>query len=450
MKRGRNGSASRATIGSVVLPRRLLVLLLLVGLAVIQGTGAFAFLPTSRKYSHTFPAFGTKERLPGLFAPKTSTTTTTTRRAMISQKEKRRLAEEQERTSALQQTEILKQQRILVSQMREIMAGNKKAAPAAVKLLKQVAHDGLADIGEEARGIVLRLFYHAKRPADVLGVLGSATTSTTANLAKEGTGPSVKEKTTLYSKYALWAHSQQEDWSSAAAFVIPLYGNEELTKKQGNIPEILESADGNKDLEDSAPFASDQEQEQLRQLAVQALAYSGQNLTLARQLLQPTIDPDSLIYAMFQAYRHKGVVADATSLWDELDTAAAVDKMNGCYSLLLEWGSEAGNIPWMERAMDGIKTPSKNHKEEEKPNHPGAVELENERDDQNEEDERHWHEPHHQPYYGYRDTYGHRRHAPHNYAPHNYNYNHHRYGNYGGGRAHGHNRGRGGYGRYGW
>ena len=48
-----------------------------------------------------------------------------------------------------------------------------------------------------------------------------------------------------------------------------------------------------------------------------------------------------------------------------------------------------------EKVEDAVDEEGKGVKDEEKPNHPEATELENEQDNQNKEDERHWHEPHH-------------------------------------------------------
>ena len=96
----------------------------------------------------------------------------------------------------------------------------------------------------------------------------------------------------------------------------------------------------------------------------------------------------------------------------------------------------------LDEAVDDIdkkeneEVKEKTKEQEGKPNHPEATELGNEQGNQDEEEEEHWHEPCHQPYDGWRPTYGYRRNTP--YDRYGYNrgyrsdYNNRGYGRGGG------------------
>ena len=341
---------AKARVGWLfTLTTTLLLLLVLLLDTTTRGASAFLFLQLP-------PSSIQSSRCRSQHPRDGATTSRTTAVAMISQKEKRRLAEQQDRMSALQKAEIVKRQRQLVTQLqRDVLPSttkNKKtAATAANKLLKNVAHDGLEDIGSEARAIVLNLFYQAQRPADVLSVLSSDSSSV------KGGDDDEEVDELLYAKYALWAHALNEEWQSAVPYSIQLYDDDDDEKDYSSKQQDKnDQAGGNNNSR--PPFSSPDEKQQLRRAAVRALTRSTdqKQLDLARQLLQPERDGGTAVIAdMFESYIRNRLVDEARLFWDELEQKQVFLDQE-MYRKLLKLGSEMADIPWMERATEALES----------------------------------------------------------------------------------------------
>ena len=80
------------------------------------------------------------------------------------------------------------------------------------KLLKNAQHDGLTDVGTDARLLAMELYYKANRPSDMLSkfLLSSEMEQEESD---EGT-----TNTIVMDSFLLWAHSNLKDWKSALPY----------------------------------------------------------------------------------------------------------------------------------------------------------------------------------------------------------------------------------------
>ena len=247
---------------------------------------------------------------------------------MISKKDKQRQREEQERIEALHSAQLEIQQHALVGKLLELH--KKKSNHAAVqKLLKNAAHDGIVDIGSEARRLALEMFYTANRPSDVLMVLSSAAGS--------------KEERE-YHQFGLWAHSVLDDWDAAAPYAESLYAGQK-----------------EKEAETGVFFSTEQDQNQLRQWAIRAFCHTGRHVDMAREKLwmPDQGDDPEITNAFLNAYLRKQFFQKAKDLWELL--LDDEKKYRGCinqesYRLLFQCGIQSGDIPFMKQVIDQLES----------------------------------------------------------------------------------------------
>jgi hypothetical protein len=260
---------------------------------------------------------------------------------MISQKDKRRGQEEQKNLAAFQEQEEEKERRLLVGKLQELQAKRKHKHGAAQKLLKNAAHDGLLDIGWEARQLAIDIFYKANRPSDVAMVLSSIHDD--VSKGPSSSSLTVKKERQIH-KFGLWAYSMLRDWDGASKYANHLYHgpseeNNEVSKN-----------------EEQNPLSSPDEQNQLRQWAIQAFTKTGQNLELSKELWKPETDGSRITNSFLQCYLRQGQFQEANALWEESDH---LDQES--YRALFKSGAKSGDIPLMTRAIDflaPVVTPS--------------------------------------------------------------------------------------------
>jgi len=140
-----------------------------------------------------------------------ATAVSTTTLCMVSRKEKRRFQEGAQKRETLEELRLAQARSQLEVQLRELLHHDKPnvAAGAAHKLLKNAQHDGLEDIGLEARRWLIVLFFKAKQhPSDLVEHL----------TAVEKAAEDNDDDRHLWGQHGLWAHAELKDWSAAAEY----------------------------------------------------------------------------------------------------------------------------------------------------------------------------------------------------------------------------------------
>lgn len=254
---------------------------------------------------------------------------------MVSQKDKRKRREEAQRTAALKEAEIIRAQKLLVVQLNELQGGRDgyKHVPQrqVKKLLKNAAHDGLEDIGPEARRFAIQTFHAANRPADVKPLLLSIHSTT---------GNDVEHRKEV-DQFGLWAFSALGEWETAAQYANHLYNN--TSNHEG-------------DDEGGNVFATVEARDQLRRAAIEAFANTGSQNT-ALELLQPDRDGTSVVNTILHGCLRTGTLEDVRRLLETLDdhqsaTISAFDKES--FRLLLKCAAQFGDIPLFEHALSNL------------------------------------------------------------------------------------------------
>ena len=253
--------------------------------------------------------------------------------SMVSQKEKRRRQDGAKRREAYEELQVAQAQTALVVQLQGLQS-NKRATTATKKLLKNAQHDGLNDIGMEARLLALEIFYKGERPSDMVELIAKNDDRLPRNVCQFG----------------FWAHSKLGDWPSAATFAGQLYNLE--------IGKDLSSENA------TDAFSGPTEQHQLRLYAVQAFANTDQHMERAVELLtedlleatsESALAMTASVNAVLRSYVRNGKLQDFKSLFHKVRQQTQTAKLqlldHESYQLALDCAAQLGDIELMEQVL---------------------------------------------------------------------------------------------------
>eukprot|EP00797_Seminavis_robusta_P004577 Sro129_g061560.2 (420) ;mRNA; f:52949-54306 len=236
---------------------------------------------------------------------------------MVSKKEKRRLQAGAKRREKLKELELVKAQSALAVEMRLA-----KKAQEIKKLLKNAHHDGLDDIGVEARLLALSFFYQTHRPADMVELVS--------------TGDQDSNEQKLLAQYGLWAHAGQENWNSAVTFAEKLY-----LKDEGE--------DDEQGVMSPDPLREDE----LLMLAIHAFANTDQHVQLATEMLleQDLGATDALeaLNVVLRSHLRTGNVQECKILLKKGKQCSLLNEES--YEIALAAAAKTGDLELMRQAL---------------------------------------------------------------------------------------------------
>ena len=311
-------------------------ILLVAGLLYDAGVSSFQ-VPRDFACRSATPGFGSLGRHHGGLTA--SVAVTTTQLNMVSKKDKKRMKDEAnaaKKREGFQELELLRAQKELVQFIQQA-AEKKQARRTIKKQLKDVQHNGLVDIGMEARMLVLEQFRKDGSPSDVVEEL-----STYKKMLVSSGGASTEDEahSELLNQYGLWANARLEKWQDAVHYAADLLQ--------------ARTADPSPTPLSGSLFSSDKENNELFNLAIQAFVETNQNVDRATQLV---LEPKSgvlakqTVNALLRWHVRNKNAEGVENFFHKIQQRQPELLDKDSYGFILDCAAQSGSIALLEEAL---------------------------------------------------------------------------------------------------